>query len=445
MTCVPQRTLFLFVSTQPIEMDAAAEIDPAIASRAETTVQRLAPRRDEGLVALSLTCGNPFMAAAALNEPSSAESVLRLGLAVFDIENLRSASIFANGPPFTACEVAVSLDSDAFLLWARCKLGPFTDLGLVKLVNYALDSKSWKAAIALVEDERNHDAIRGPNFFNRLHQGYLAGPNALQFLDVLRPVILGRTGFPTNDDLLFSKVPNRYYVPRVLVCRDAAVRTKLANEFGLGPNFDNQERFFKISFNPPYEGKFLRMLNVFKGQKEDRIALVERYITSIEEQFKSGTHFRILFSKGLYKPRVSLLSSLFRFEWSLTSGLHQQFYDAKGKRFDMYDALRFALEHFRQFVDASHLIQAIAVTSGERSEAKPMAGLRGLVRALIYFGADPQDYAVKQKVLSSVYRGFANDIYEVKCWKRWGELQCFGNLPPEVLEQVMLCSWEQFC
>lgn len=73
--------------------------------------------------------------------------------------------------------------------------------------------------------------------------------------------------------------------------------------------------------------------------------------------------------------------------------------------------------------------------------------MRGLLRALIYAGADPHAYVVKQAVRDGIsthcnFRSFSSDIKAARYFIRWGERQLLGGLPREILEMIMYSAWE---
>lgn len=309
-----------------------------------------------------------------------------------------------------------------------------------------------------MSDSQNVASIQHPDFFRTLDLFALKPrKEGLEFLDLLKPLILARPGFPTHADIMTD---GRDY-PWIIHVQDIEIRRELATTFHMGPTMENEEMFLKTMFFPGKNAGFEKLIGLLAPRLRDPDSgavtrdydavapLVDKYVTLIEQQFKQGSTFLFLFKHHLYQPRVSLLSGLLDFSWMADAQPRDMSFISclkeRRMRLSYYDAFLFALKHLSQYITGAHLVQAIEIVAGELSDKRPAAKMRALVRCLLWYGCSPSDFAVKQKVLSSGYRGFAEDIYEVKCWKRWAELQALGNLPAEILEMVMFCKWDEFC
>lgn len=90
--------------------------------------------------------------------------------------------------------------------------------------------------------------------------------------------------------------------------------------------------------------------------------------------------------------------------------------------------------------------------SSKNMENEFWHGARGLVRLLLWH--DPHaanDPMVREAVRNEYgnprrrYHGFAEDVREVRFWKKWCENQSIGGLPAEVLEEIVMIRWEFEC
>lgn len=409
------------------------------------------------LLTEALTSGNPFLVAAVLNSPDAAQRTLDLGLPEFGVEKLRSSVLTVSGIELSVFECAAMLDSAEFLACATKALAPFGAERLVEIVNQALDNTSWKTANLLITDELNRADVQSAAFFPKLVLDALPNTEeALAFLDRLKAPILARAGFPTNLDINSS----RGTCPRVPDITSRSVREKLSLEFHLGPTLENEETFFRCAFNPMRPARFRRVLHLLRLRmlKEGRSVeemkpVVDKYRSVFVHRCKVTNIFKFLCRNNLYEPNAALLYGILDFSWNKSSTTGAQL--NLSKRFDrmeVFNALCWAIttgKGLMQFIDSYHLQEAIGLIAGQAASLnQPMAGNRGLVRVLLYFlyhRVNPIDFAVKQKVLEVGYNGFANDIYEVKCWIRWAQLQSIGGLPKEILEMIMMEKWLEFC
>jgi hypothetical protein len=88
----------------------------------------------------------------------------------------------------------------------------------------------------------------------------------------------------------------------------------------------------------------------------------------------------------------------------------------------------------------------------------PLRGHAGLVRLLLFFGADPtwpdianfvpcrvrRDVAIPPRMYNTdLYRGLNKDIVQVTYWRRWIDRNMIKDLPPEVSTEIMLRLWEE--
>ncbi len=102
-----------------------------------------------------------------------------------------------------------------------------------------------------------------------------------------------------------------------------------------------------------------------------------------------------------------------------------------------------------------NLAQAVIHTrqsSDPLKDLRPMHGSRGLVRLLLFYGANV-DYVVRLAVLDegqpaanrNRYFGFAGDMMDAKCWRRGITDGRIGGLPEETARMIMLMNWENWC
>jgi len=127
-------------------------------------------------------------------------------------------------------------------------------------------------------------------------------------------------------------------------------------------------------------------------------------------------------------------------------------------RLQVFRSLAFLLSRFPEAANVSILARAVDLAKNEQADwtqgmeiTQPWRGAHGLVRLLIFHGANPHDILVRNVVLNKSrnawgrLRGYRDDVLDAVYWKRWLEEQSIGGLPPEIVEMIMLWSWENWC
>lgn len=302
--------------------------------------------------------------------------------------------------------------------------------------------------------------------------GTTSDPLMMQTLQLLQPVLQAVPGFSSAT----PTSPKFTYMQAVRAAEPA--RTFLADQLDLiRPTSDTFRDYFDWFFRDArtliavhdLPRAFLFCLDRPCLADDDRAKIVKHYGYFTKVLFKDPFYYKSLERRKIYEPTPLLVDNLLDFGAELdqrTIGFRDDL-GSSASRLHVFRSLIYALNKYPEQATPQMLVKVIGMVYSaplytqvtdpadaryrwfyHRSHA--MGHNFGLVRLMLYFGADTRDDKVKIAVSghgkwSGVVQKFAEDVREVRYWRRWGDQKLFGGLPPEVLEIIMFQSWEHFC
>lgn len=219
---------------------------------------------------------------------------------------------------------------------------------------------------------------------------------------------------------------------------------------------------------------FLNLLDYPTLTDETRRLIIDAYVLKIHRRFKDISFYLELEKQGFETVTRDLVGYLLEFSEQFDAHQRPRWYRATATTTDRRQTFRAVRRVLEKLPDepptAVELANTIELCKHSLTWSStvtkptgtvttmdalwlPMRSARGLVKLLIHQGADYSSDLVKLAVLGQQqdklvyepYKGFANDIREVKYWRRWSDNQSIGALPEEVLREIMMMVWEHDC
>lgn len=396
-----------------------------------------------------------FAAAMLHDDPAQLASLMLVFPDIYSPQKIQEPMVIDDGVVWHPLKIIAHLGAVRVLIWWIETFGPIpAEFGMVMLERCAMTNNFDLMRVLLsrpeVVDKVREDWERDPQQALSLVPD---GDDLLpEFMDILGAIvaIFKRLKISSSPDVSF-----RNGVPWVLDLWGARSMVAEVHLDLLKPSLQDHERWFGYIFDKSHVEnsittlgiQFLWFIQAESLSDSDRREIVGRYRYLIESRLKDRIVFSYLVSNGLYEPKKSLLRGVLDvsppFEYD-GSGYHEDDLAEFSTRLEIYSLFIFALKHVAGPPDAGLLAEAIRLVRPNGL----LQGLRGLVRALLYHGADPQAYIVKRTIRSLAanaserYTGFAEDIKAARSFLRWGERHLFGGLPREILEMIMYRTWE---
>lgn len=204
--------------------------------------------------------------------------------------------------------------------------------------------------------------------------------------------------------------------------------------------------------NTTIANRFIWLLEKFPV--DQRSSIVETYLPEIKASIKSRRVFEYLDKYNYLAPSSSLLTWVLsvdneRVDQTKTTARRH------GLRRAMFDSAAFLLDRIAagSGTGASSADLALVLDVAKQPESH-LDGIkaRGIVRLLLYYGADPGVPAVRSRLPKenggnrTWYSGFHDDVMSAIRWRRWlTKPSPESLLPPEIMREIMLHCWRSFC
>ncbi|KAI9033491.1 hypothetical protein DFJ74DRAFT_652631 [Hyaloraphidium curvatum] len=328
-----------------------------------------------------------------------------------------------------------------------------------------LDEGTWEGLNglrrALILVCHPHYGVPGPDqtaCFHLLRDHFAALVDAQQYPRLCDQILWeADTGFSHSHSLCCGTAliscpdisESAYLALRDLFRHSPARPTKKEQEVYLKPLFRHESRYSA----PRAPARFLRLLRAFFDPSHQK-RLARTYLSQILGQWREPTIYRFLLDQGILTADANLVAKLLQVNRNASS--RDRFLpDGCGAELciGLFRTLELLLRRIAASgngagagsLDLALTVEKVKVPRYRTSERKPLAGARGLILLLLFFGADPNHSVVKRSCLFGVtgtYDGLLEDVVEVARWRKWVRVSNIGGLPPEIKERIMLYAWE---
>ena len=186
--------------------------------------------------------------------------------------------------------------------------------------------------------------------------------------------------------------------------------------------------------------------------------------SKIKPVVKNVATLRRLEKLGFLVPDQSFIPYLFSISLGLTVAEYQPA-DAQAPtasseaRRQIFRSLAYVLGYAEKQTGAPASASDLMLAIQRAAPKGPLAGHSGIVRLLLFYGADPMLPDIPRFVCArtrnpvamatgsplandELYRGLNTDIKQAIHWKKWIDERSIMDMPPEVSTEIMMWLWQ---
>lgn len=387
-----------------------------------------------------------------------------------EVMKLETTANFEGNPDtITPPEVAIVCGSLRFLEWWHVRIGR---MPLKKMLDIACRQAVPKSLEWLIENktkllpklnDRDLETLFGSRDQLREcleaigeYECYdLSERTSPDCLRLLAPFTKQFHDYPTLQDRGTGDLGALIMNPRI----STETYNVLHKDWGHGPTTSNWTEMFPWLFHiSPYAAyapygaahHFWLVLEDFFPEEEDKIMIVKHFSKDILRYFKLPRFLRFILKHEILPLDANLVASIH----GIDPEIHTSFISRTCR--DIFDGLIMVLPNIAaknngcaasswDLAAAISNVKALPATSAKSTrKAKAIEGFNGLVRLLLYFGAEPDHVQVRKAIRldsEGEYKGLIEDILDVERWKRWEQSGNFCGLPSEITRMVMFRVW----